>query len=156
MSGQNKNTPPTFPMRPPYPFPIMNIDKIGNLSNPSQKNMNVPQQGLNIPHQLMGQTQAPSFHPQRMFNPFMGGYGMMPMPPFIPYSPFGRQGVINPSIQNQQTQQRPQANIQNRDQSIAYFNPPKKSSEIIEVEQYQKPMPAKKNTTHHVISPQNK
>lgn len=156
MSEQNKNTAPNFTMRPPYPFPMMNIDKIPNLQNGNPKNNNPGQQGFNPPQLPMGSSHTPPFYPPRFVNPFMNNYGMMHMPPFIPYSPFGRQTGINPPAHNAQMQQMSQTNVQGKEQQIAFFNPSKKIHEVIEVENFQKQGSTKKNSTHHIINPQIK
>ena len=99
MSGPQKFPNSPFPIRPPFPLPNANSDKINNLQQNIRNNimmasiqsMSHPQPN-NIPSNL--------FYSPRFFNPYMNGYGMFPTQPFAPYSPFGRQSINQNNSQN--------------------------------------------------------
>lgn len=90
MSGPPKYTPPPYPMRIPYSFPMMNSDRLMNLPPNLPRNGNMPQQHPNGPPPLGTNNPGFPFLPNRMFNPFLNNYGMMQPNQYIPYSQFGR------------------------------------------------------------------
>lgn len=82
MSQQQKFPMPLNPYRLPFPYSPINPDKI---KSPSA---NLGPTGMPNPSTLPPNIQPGTFMPPRMYNPYMGGYGMFAVPPISPYHPY--------------------------------------------------------------------
>lgn len=94
MSHPPKPVPPAMPFRYPFPPMPMPLDKM----KPPQPNL--PPNLQQNPPPISNNLSPPPFVPPRLFNPYMGGYGMFPMHQmghFPPYMPPMRNSQMNAS-----------------------------------------------------------